>query len=46
MLRSLKDLRGYGIRASDGVIGKVDGSKVLVSPIAVGHAGWMGRSFP
>ena len=24
MLRSLKDLRGYAIRASDGVIGKVD----------------------
>jgi PRC-barrel domain protein len=24
MLRNVKDLRGYGIRASDGVIGKVD----------------------
>ena len=69
MLRSLKDLRGYAIRASDGVIGKVDdfyfdddtwairylvvdtgtwlsGKKVLISPIALGHAGWMGRQLP
>jgi sporulation protein YlmC with PRC-barrel domain len=69
MLRNVKDLRGYGIRASDGVIGKVDdfyfddetwairylvvdtgtwlsGRKVLISPIALGHAGWMGRQLP
>jgi len=69
MLRNIKDLRGYAIRASDGVIGKVDdfylddetwairylvvdtgtrlsGKKVLISPIALGHAGWMGRQLP
>ena len=69
MLRNVKDLRGYRIRASDGVIGKVDdfyfddetwairylvvdtgtwlsGRKVLISPIALGHAGWMGRQLP
>jgi sporulation protein YlmC with PRC-barrel domain len=69
MLRNVKDLRGYSIRASDGVIGKVDdfyfddetwavrylvvdtgtrlsGRKVLISPIALGHAGWMGRQLP
>ena len=69
MLRNVKDLRGYAIRATDGVIGKVDdfyfddedwgirylvvdtGSwlsrrKVLISPIAVGHAGWMARRLP
>ncbi len=69
MLRNLKALRGYAIRASDGVIGKVDdfyfddetwairylvvdtgtwlsGRKVLISPIALGHAGWMGRQLP
>jgi hypothetical protein len=69
MLRNLKGLRGYAIRASDGVIGKVDdfyfdddtwairylvvdtgtwlsGRKVLISPIALGHAGWMGRQLP
>ena len=69
MLRNVKDLRGYAIRASDGVIGKVDdfyfddetwairylvvdtgswlsGRKVLISPIALGHAGWMGRQLP
>ena len=62
MLRNVKDLRGYAIRATDGVIGKVDdfyfddedwgvrylvvdtgnwlsGRKVLISPIAIGHAG-------
>jgi sporulation protein YlmC with PRC-barrel domain len=69
MLRNVKDLRGYRIRASDGVIGKVDdfyfdddtwairylvvdtgtwlsGRKVLISPIALGHANWMGRQLP
>jgi hypothetical protein len=69
MLRNVKDLRGYAIRAIDGVIGKVDdfyfdddtwairylvvdtgtwlsGRKVLISPIALGHAGWMGRQLP
>ena len=69
MLRNVKDLRGYAIRATDGVIGKVDdfyfddedwgirylvvntgswlsGRKVLISPIALGHAGWMARRLP
>jgi hypothetical protein len=69
MLRNVKDLRGYAIRATDGVIGRVDdfyfddedwsirylvvdtgswlsGRKVLISPIALGHAGWMGRQLP
>jgi sporulation protein YlmC with PRC-barrel domain len=69
MLRNVKDLRGYAIRATDGIIGKVDdfyfddedwgvrylvvdtgswlsGRKVLISPIAVGHAGWMARRLP
>jgi sporulation protein YlmC with PRC-barrel domain len=69
MLRNVKDLRGYAIRASDGMIGRVDdfyfddedwgvrylvvdtgswlaGRKVLISPIAVGHAGWMARRLP
>ena len=69
MLRNIKDLRGYAIRATDGAIGKVDdfyfddedwgirylvvdtgswlsGRKVLISPIAVGHAGWMARRLP
>jgi hypothetical protein len=69
MLRNVKDLRGYAIRATDGIIGKVDdfycddedwsirylvvdtGSwlsdrKVLISTIAVGHAGWMARRLP
>jgi PRC-barrel domain protein len=69
MLRNVKDLRGYRIRAIDGVIGKIDdfylddetwavrylvvdtgtwlsGRKVLISPIALGHAGWMGRQLP
>jgi PRC-barrel domain protein len=69
MLRNVKDLRGYAIRATDGLIGKVDdfyfddedwgirylvvdtgswlsGRKVLISPIAVGHAGWMARRLP
>ena len=67
MLRNVKDLRGYAILATDGVIGKVDdfyfddedwgirylvvdtgswlsGRKVLISPIAVGHAGWMAQA--
>lgn len=69
MLRNVKDLRGYAIRATDGVIGSVDdfyfddedwgvrylvvdtggwlsGRRVLISPIALGHAGWMGRQLP
>ena len=69
MLRNVKDLRGFALLASDGVIGKVDdlycddedwgirylvvntGSwlsnrKVLISPIAVGHAGWMAKRLP
>ena len=69
MLRNVKDLRGYAIRATDGIIGKVDdfyfddedwgirhlvvdtgswlsGRKVLISPIAVGHEGWMARHLP
>jgi hypothetical protein len=69
MLRNVKDLRGYAIRATDGVIGRVDdfyfddddwgirylvvdtgswlsGRKVLISPLAVGHAGWMARRLP
>jgi sporulation protein YlmC with PRC-barrel domain len=69
MLRNFKDLRGYALRATDGVIGRVEdfyfddedwgirylvvntGSwlsdrKVLISPIAVGHAGWMARRLP
>ena len=69
MLRNVKDLRGYALRATDGVIGTVEdfyfddedwgirylvvntGSwlsdrKVLISPIAVGHAGWMARRLP
>jgi hypothetical protein len=69
MLRNVKDLRGYAIRATDGVIGHVDdvyfddekwgirylvvntgnwlsGRKVLISPIALGHAGWMARQLP
>jgi sporulation protein YlmC with PRC-barrel domain len=69
MLRNVKDLRGYAMRATDGVIGKVDdfyfddedwgvrylvvetgtwlsGRKVLISPIALGHAGWMARELP
>ena len=60
------DLRGYALRAMDGLIGKVDdfyfddedwrirylvvdtgkwlsGRKVLISPISLGHAGWMSR---
>lgn len=66
MLRNVKDLRGYAIRGTDGVIGTVDdfyfddedwgirylvvntgswlsGRKVLISPIALGHPGWMAR---
>jgi sporulation protein YlmC with PRC-barrel domain len=66
MLRNVKDLRGYAIRGTDGVIGKVDdfyfddedwairylvvntgswlsGRRVLISPIALGHPGWMPR---
>jgi sporulation protein YlmC with PRC-barrel domain len=69
MLRSVKDLRGYAIRAIDGVIGRVDdfylddgdwgvrylvvntgkwlsGRKVLISPMVLGHAGWMARQLP
>jgi hypothetical protein len=69
MLRNVKDLRGYAIRATDGLIGKVDdfyfddkdwgvrylivetgrwlsSRKVLISPIALGHAGWMARQLP
>jgi hypothetical protein len=69
MLRKVKDLRGYAIRATDGVIGKVDdlyfddedwgirylvvdtgnwlsGRKVLISPIALAHAGWIGTQLP
>src|SRR5688500_11499404 len=69
MLRDVTDLRGYAIRATDGVIGHVDdvyfddqnwgirylvvntgnwlsGRKVLISPIALGHAGWMARQLP
>jgi hypothetical protein len=69
MLRNVKDLRGYALRATDGVIGKVDdfyfddedwgirylvvetgtwlsGRKVLISPMSLGHAGWMGRQLP
>jgi PRC-barrel domain protein len=69
MLRNVKDLRGYALRATDGVIGSVEdcyfddedwgirylvvntGSwlsdrKVLISPIAVGHAGWMAKRLP
>ena len=69
MLRNIKDLRGYVIRAIDGTIGKVDdfyfddedwgirylvvntgnwlsGRKVLISPVTVGHAGWMARRLP
>jgi sporulation protein YlmC with PRC-barrel domain len=69
MLRNVKDLLGYAIRATDGIIGKVDdfyfddedwgvrylvvdtgswlsGRKVLISPIALGHAGWMARRLP
>jgi hypothetical protein len=69
MLRNIKNLRGYVIRAIDGTIGKVNdfyfddedwsirylvvdtGSwlsdrKVLISPLAVGHAGWMARRLP
>jgi sporulation protein YlmC with PRC-barrel domain len=66
MLRNVKDLRGYAIRGTDGVIGRVDdfyfddenwgirylvvntgswlsGRRVLISPIALGHPGWMPR---
>lgn len=69
MLRNVKNLRGYVIRAIDGTVGKVDdfyfddkdwgirhlvvdtgswlsGRKVLISPVAVGHAGWMARRLP
>ena len=69
MLRNVKDLRGFALLATDGVIGKVDdlyfddedwgirylvvntGSclsnrKVLISPIAVGQAGWMAKRLP
>jgi sporulation protein YlmC with PRC-barrel domain len=69
MLRNVKDLRGYALRATDGVIGKVDdfyfddedwgirylvvetgrwlsGRKVLILPMSLGHAGWMGRQLP
>jgi sporulation protein YlmC with PRC-barrel domain len=69
MFRSIKDLRGFALRATDGVIGKVDdfyfddddwgirylvvetgtwllGRKVLISPMSVGHAGWMARQLP
>ena len=69
MLRNVKDLRGDAIRATDGVIGRVDdfyfddedwgvrylvvdtggwlsGRKVLISPIALGQAGWMARQLP
>jgi sporulation protein YlmC with PRC-barrel domain len=69
MLLSAKGLRGYAIRAIDGLIGTVDdlyvddeswsirylvvrtgnwlsGRKVLISPISVGHAGWMARQLP
>ena len=66
MLRNAKELLGYAIRGTDGVIGKVDdfyfddenwgirylvvhtgswlsGRRVLISPIALGHPGWMTR---
>ena len=69
MLRNIKNLRGYVIRAIDGTIGRVDdfyfddedwgirylvvdtgswlsGRKVLISPVTVGHAGWMARRLP
>ena len=69
MLRNVKNLRGYVIRAIDGTIGRLDdfyfddedwgirylvvgtgswlsGRKVLISPVAVGHAGWMARRLP
>jgi hypothetical protein len=69
MLRNVNDLRGYALRAMDGLIGTVDdfyfddedwgirylvvdtgkwlsGRKVLISPISLGHAGWMGRQLP
>jgi hypothetical protein len=69
MLRNVKDLRGYALRAKDGVIGRVEdfyfddedwgirylvvntgswlsGRKVLISPIALGHAGWMAKRLP
>ena len=69
MLPNVRDLRGYAIRAIDGLIGHVDdvyfddenwsirylvintgnwlsGRKVLISPIALGHAGWMARQLP
>ena len=69
MLRNVKNLRGYVIRAIDGTVGKVDdfyfddedwgirylvvdtgswlsGRKVLISPVTVGHAGWMARRLP
>src|SRR5688572_16789917 len=69
MLRNIKDLRGYVIRAIDGTIGKVDdfysddedwgirylvvntgnwlsGRKVLISPVTVGHAGWLPSRLP
>ena len=69
MLRNVKDLRGFAIRAIDGPIGSVDdvyfddedwgvrylvvetgtwlsGRKVLISPVGLGHAGWMARQLP
>ena len=69
MLRNVKNLRGYVIRAIDGTIGKLDdfyfddedwsirylvvdtgswlsGRKVLISPVMVGHAGWLARRLP
>jgi len=69
MIRNVKDLQGYALRATDGVIGKVEdfysddedwgirylvvetgtwlsGRKVLISPMSIGHAGWMGRQLP
>jgi len=69
MFRKVTDLRGCEIRATDGVIGRVDdvyfddeewgvrylvvdtghwldGRRVLISPIAVGHPDWNGRWLP
>jgi hypothetical protein len=69
MLRSMSDLEGYAIRATDGVIGHVkdfyfddrawvirylivdagswlSSRKVLISPIAIGHADWEHKVLP
>jgi hypothetical protein len=41
MLRSVNDLRGFGIRAMDGETGEVVGRRVLISPRQVETVSWL-----